>query len=139
MHRTHRVWPVLVVIVLAVLLGAAMPAGAHISSVTIDPNGEIGNQGRVRVHGTITCDAGEEWVLRGNVKQFQAGTTVYRGSGFDRFNTCTGAPQGWLVVTRRHTGTPTPGNAQVCYLVRTTLGGTFHDRAHDCFYPVTLS
>ena len=138
MRSSRRVWPVLVGIVLAVLLGAATPASAHISSVTIDPTGELIGQNRAKAHGTITCIAGEDWELRGVIKQFDGeGTTVYRGVVF-RNDVCTGSSQNWNIIGP--TGA-TAGNAQVCYLAKTSLaaGGHDRDRRHDCRYPVVLS
>ena len=117
----------LFVAVLATLVLAAGPAAAHIQQFQMRDVGNIQN-GTVIISGTITCTAGEEWVVLINTQQKdpQTGEATYRGRGSDK-GVCTGDRQRWRVVTDRILGDPDPGPAHATAKARTFSGGVLHD------------
>jgi hypothetical protein len=78
------------------LVGAAT-ASAAITSATIDGAILGAGQQTVRVTGTITCTAGESWVLNG-IQVIQGQKIVAGGPAVAEGGTCTGSPQPYTAV-----------------------------------------
>ena len=97
--RLTRLAPALALTV-AVVLGPAGPASAHITQLNITSAGADYVNDEADAGGTITCTAGETFRISLRATQkvpgfFGKGTT----SG-----TCTGSSQGWIVATQSAAG-----------------------------------
>jgi hypothetical protein len=79
-------------------------AVADIQSLTIDPDVEFIDGNRVRVSGTITCDAGDRFRVGVPTGALDTNAgTINKRSGPDTGN-CTGSAQAWRIIVNRKRG-----------------------------------
>jgi hypothetical protein len=78
-------------------LASAGTASAAVTSATIDGATLGGGKQTVTVTGTITCTAGQSWVLNG-IQVIQGQRIVASGPAVSEGGTCAGSPQPYTAV-----------------------------------------
>jgi len=123
-----RVRVATVLIGLVALIGAAAPARAHISALSLNDTG-FWWPDRVWVAVSFTCGAGEAYYLRLNVKQTdpQTGELTFEGVGTAK-GTCSGSPQGKNIPALVKSGTPETGDGVAAATMTTRAGAEPHSQ-----------
>jgi hypothetical protein len=131
--RTFRRAFVLVALPALLVLGVALPAGAHPLALSIDDTALLTPEGHLELRGQMACTLGERFRLTVTVQQDGASA---RGL---TTGVCTGARQTWQVLARTTQGTFQPGPAQACATLTTfTQAGQQHGASRTSCEPVQI-